>query len=130
MVLGEIRMSDVSYTVESANALLSQLAPALVELREKFEEAEKIREAYSQIAAGNGRSQRQGEEQRKMARVAELLGRLEEWGIQLRDITTGLVDFPAEMSGERVFLCWRLGEEEVAFYHSPEDGFRGRRPLP
>jgi hypothetical protein len=130
MVLGEIRMSDVSYTVESANALLPQLAPALVELREKFEEAEKIREAYSQIAAGNGRSQRQGEEQRKMARVAELLGRLEEWGIQLRDITTGLVDFPAEMSGERVFLCWRLGEEEVAFYHSPEDGFRGRRPLP
>jgi hypothetical protein len=123
-------MSDVSYTVESANALLPQLAPALVELREKFEEAEKIREAYSQIAAGNGRSQRQGEEQRKMARVAELLGRLEEWGIQLRDITTGLVDFPAEMSGERVFLCWRLGEEEVAFYHSPEDGFRGRRPLP
>jgi hypothetical protein len=130
MVLGEIRMSDVSYTVESANALLPQLAPALVELREKFEEAEKIREAYSQIAAGNGRSQRQGEEQRKMARVAELLGRLEEWGIQLRDITTGLVDFPAEMSGERVFLCWRLGEEEVAFYHAPEDGFRGRRPLP
>jgi hypothetical protein len=130
MVLGEIRMSDVSYTVESANALLPQLAPALVELREKFEEAEKIREAYSQIAAGNGRSQQQGEEQRKMARVAELLGRLEEWGIQLRDITTGLVDFPAEMSGERVFLCWRLGEEEVAFYHSPEDGFRGRRPLP
>lgn len=123
-------MSDVSYTVESANALLPQLAPALVELREKFEEAEKIREAYSQIAAGNGRSQRQGEEQRKMARVAELLGRLEEWGIQLRDITTGLVDFPAEMSGERVFLCWRLGEEEIAFYHSPEDGFRGRRPLP
>ncbi|HZA20031.1 MAG TPA: DUF2203 domain-containing protein [Actinomycetota bacterium] len=123
-------MSDVSYTVESANALLPQLAPALVELREKFEEAEKIREAYSQIAAGNGRSQRQGEEQRKMARVAELLGRLEEWGIQLRDITTGLVDFPAEMSGERVFLCWRLGEEEVAFYHAPEDGFRGRRPLP
>jgi hypothetical protein len=123
-------MSDVSYTVESANALLPQLAPALVELREKFEEAEKIREAYSQIAAGNGRSQRQGEEQRKMARVAELLGRLEEWGIQLRDITTGLVDFPAEMSGERVLLCWRLGEEEVAFYHSPEDGFRGRRPLP
>jgi hypothetical protein len=123
-------MSDVSYTVESANALLPQLAPALVELREKFEEAEKIRQAYSQIAAGNGRSQRQGEEQRKMARVAELLGRLEEWGIQLRDITTGLVDFPAEMSGERVFLCWRLGEEEVAFYHSPEDGFRGRRPLP
>jgi hypothetical protein len=123
-------MSDVSYTVESANALLPQLAPALVELREKFEEAEKIREAYSQIAAGNGRSQRQGEEQRKMARVAELLGRLEEWGIQLRDITTGLVDFPAEMSGETVFLCWRLGEEEVAFYHSPEDGFRGRRPLP
>lgn len=123
-------MSDVSYTVESANALLPQLAPALVELREKFEEAEKIREAYSQIAAGNGRSQRQGEEQRKMARVAELLGRLEEWGIQLRDISTGLVDFPAEMSGERVFLCWRLGEDEVAFYHSPEDGFRGRRPLP
>jgi hypothetical protein len=118
------------YTVESANALLPHLAPTLVELREKFEEAAKIRESVARAAAGNGWSAKRDEEQKKMGRVAELLGRLEEWGVQLRDISSGLVDFPAELEDERVYLCWRLGEATVAYYHSPEDGFQGRRPLP
>jgi hypothetical protein len=50
-------------------------------------------------------------------------------GILLRDPETGLVDFPAEHEGRRVFLCWRLGEERVAWYHDEETGFSGRRPL-
>ncbi len=117
------------YTLAEANALLPHLAPALVELREKFEEASKIRAAVAEVAAGNGASPLSDEWAQTLERVGELMGRLEEWSVQLRDIATGLVDFPANVNGEEVFLCWRLGEPEVAFWHYPDDGFAGRRPL-
>ena len=50
-------------------------------------------------------------------------------GILLRDPDTGLVDFPADRDGEQVFLCWRLGEETIGWYHSQRSGFSGRKPL-
>jgi hypothetical protein len=118
------------YTVASANALLPYLAPTLVELREKFEAAESIREAMVRAAAGNGWSERRDEERATMTRVAELMNRVDKWDLILRDVSTGLVDFPAEIEGQSAYLCWRLGEAEVAYWHSPEDGFQGRRPLP
>ena len=54
---------------------------------------------------------------------------LAEQGILLRDPETGLVDFPAERDGRRVFLCWRLGEDHVAWFHEEQSGFSGRKPL-
>jgi Uncharacterized conserved protein (DUF2203) len=52
-------------------------------------------------------------------------------GIILRDASRGLVDFPSRRrSGRVVFLCWQLGEDDLAWWHLPEDGFPGRRPLP
>ena len=122
-------MSTV-YTIETANSLLPYLAPTLVELREKFEAAERIREAMVRAAAGNGWSERRDEERNTMMRVAELMERIEKWDVILRDVLTGLVDFPAVIHGQEAFLCWRLGEAEVAYWHSPDDGFQGRRPLP
>jgi hypothetical protein len=118
-----------NYTVESANALLPHLAPALVELRDNFETAARIRTRIERAASGNGWSARRDDEQKAMARVAELLDRLNEWGVELRDASSGLIDFPAEINGQEAYLCWRLGEPEVAYWHSPEDGFSGRRPL-
>ena len=50
-------------------------------------------------------------------------------GILLRDPETGLVDFPGEVDGRRIFLCWRLGEPSVAHYHEEHAGFSGRKPL-
>jgi hypothetical protein len=121
-------VGDKSYTVDEANALLPYLAPTLVELREKFEAAEKIRGIVERAAATNGGSPDRDKWSRTMARVSELLERLEEWEVQLRDIATGLVDFPTIMEGGDAWLCWRLGEPEVAFWHSDE-GFAGRRPI-
>ena len=117
------------YTVEEANALLPYLAPTLVELREKFELAESARESVAQAAAGNGWSEKRERWSVTMARVAELMERLQEWGLELRDIATGLVDFPAVVDGEEAYLCWRLGEPEIAYYHSRTEGFGGRRRL-
>ena len=54
---------------------------------------------------------------------------LEDLGLTVRDIDFGLVDFPAERYGEKVFLCWRFGEADVGYWHRPEEGFGGRRTL-
>ena len=57
------------------------------------------------------------------------VARLDEWGITLRDIPSGLVDFPALVTGRQVWLCWRLGEDDVAWWHELTAGVAGRRPL-
>jgi len=54
---------------------------------------------------------------------------LDERDIVLRDISTGLLDFPALGAGRPVWLCWRLGEDRIAFWHGTDEGFAGRRPL-
>ena len=60
----------------------------------------------------------------------EALAELEEEGIVLRDPDRGLIDFTALHNGREVLLCWQLGEDELGWWHLPEDGFAGRRPLP
>ena len=54
---------------------------------------------------------------------------LAELGILLKDRRMGLVDYPSEMNGKRVYLCWRLGEAEVQFWHEEDAGYSGRQPL-
>jgi hypothetical protein len=122
-------VSEKLYTPAEANELLPHLAPTLVELREKFEDASQIREAVAVAANSNGWSAKREEWSHTLARVAELIERLQEWEIQLRDISTGLVDFPALIEGQEAWLCWRLGEPEVAYWHPVETGFADRRPL-
>jgi len=55
--------------------------------------------------------------------------RLEELGVQVKDLDSGLIDFPSEHEGIAVLLCWRVGEESVAYWHGLEDGFAGRKPI-
>jgi hypothetical protein len=66
------------------------------------------------------------------AGLEEHLRELEEMGCYFKDwsFSIGLVDFPSEMDGETVFLCWRSDESELAWYHRIEEGFQGRKPLP
>ncbi len=51
-------------------------------------------------------------------------------GVQMKGLDTGLVDFPGEVNGRPVLLCWQLGEESVQYWHDEEEGFAGRQPLP
>src|SRR5215208_8317073 len=57
------------------------------------------------------------------------VARIDELGITLREIETGLIDFPALVNGRQVWLCWRLGDDDVAWWHELSEGFSGRRPL-
>jgi hypothetical protein len=63
-------------------------------------------------------------------RLARLVDEIGERGAQVKDLDEGLIDFPALRGDETVLLCWRLGEDEIGFWHRIEDGFAGRRPLP
>jgi len=57
------------------------------------------------------------------------VARIDELGVTLREIETGLIDFPALVNGRQVWLCWRLGDDDVAWWHELSEGFSGRRPL-
>lgn len=57
------------------------------------------------------------------------LAEIEAIGVQVKDLDTGLLDFPCLIDGETVLLCWKMGEERIEYWHSLEAGFRGRQPV-
>jgi hypothetical protein len=119
------------FTREEANALLPQLTTMLTQLREAKDELTdtEAHEALSEAAPSNGGGDDGKQVGVAFLEVRRLLETIEQAGIVLRDIDRGLLDFPAVMDGREVYLCWELGEDEVAFWHDLETGFGGREPL-
>jgi hypothetical protein len=119
------------FTRAEANALLPQLTAMLGQLREAKDELtdSEAHEALGEAAPSNGG----GDEGRQVGvaflEVRRILGTIEESGIVLRDIDRGLVDFPAVLDGREIYLCWELGEDDVAYWHELETGYGGREPL-
>jgi hypothetical protein len=119
------------FTRAEASAFLPQLTTLLSRLRDARDELTdtETHEALSEAAPTNGG----GEQGRRVGiaflEVRRLIDTVEQAGIVLRDIDRGLVDFPALIDGREVYLCWELGEEEVAYWHDLEGGYGGRKPL-
>lgn len=122
-------MGEREYDVYEANALLPALAVSLAEIREArqvvLDGAKRLRQSAN-LDGGGTFSQEYWD---ALATLRRELESLSDRGIILRDPETGLIDFPARRDGQPVFLCWRLGEDRVEFWHGPESGFGGRRPL-
>jgi hypothetical protein len=122
-------LSEHRYSVDEANAALEALRPRLRRIREArhvvISAGEQIRDAVA--SDGGGRAGTAYWEAVRVLRAE--VERLAEDDILLRDPETGLVDFPGEVNGRRAFLCWRPDEDRVAYWHGPESGFGGRRPL-
>jgi hypothetical protein len=118
-----------TFTVDDANAELVELRERLPRLREArvglIASTERITEAVASDGGGIAGSDWFQHQETLKAEVEYLADR----GILLRDPDSGLIDFPAERDGEQVFLCWRLGEGDVAYYHGVHSGFSGRKPL-
>jgi hypothetical protein len=74
-------------------------------------------------------ARRRGEHDKALQESRDTLAEIEEIGVQVKDLEQGLLDFPAVMEGRPVLLCWKLGEKEIGYWHSEEDGFAGRKPL-
>ena len=128
------------FTPEEANEALSQVRPLteeLVEHRRSLLELQERQASLNARIAGNGGnvgpSELQDVQERldeEVAGIARCVSRIHELGALVKDLDQGLVDFPALREGEEVLLCWRLGEDEIGFWHGLEEGFSGRRPLP
>ena len=123
-------MSDERlFTVEEANAELDALRTILPRIREArhglIAASDRIDQAVSTDGGGTAGSDWVPHQQALKAGVEELASR----GIILRDPETGLVGFPADRQGERVYLCWRLGEDSVTHFHAERGGHSRRKQL-
>jgi hypothetical protein len=74
-------------------------------------------------------ARRRAEREKALRESSDTLAEIDEIGVQVKDLEQGLLDFPCVMDGRTVLLCWKLGEKEIGFWHAPEDGFAGRKPL-
>ncbi|HWP62791.1 MAG TPA: DUF2203 domain-containing protein [Candidatus Binatia bacterium] len=138
------------YTIDSANARLPEVRAILERLRQQRAELIALRD---ELAARQGearpgtsvpgksggahrRAKAASEAQALRLRMRGIIDQMEaavqqlvDWDIALRDIESGLIDFPALANGRQIWLCWRLGEDEITWWHELEAGFAGRRPL-
>jgi hypothetical protein len=138
------------YSIDDANARLVELRPLLERLRAQRADLVGLRDlAVDRISAVEARGETSGargrsgagsgddEELRRIRmrmqgivdQMQAAVGQIDAWGITLRDIESGLVDFPALVTGRQIWLCWRLGEGDVDWWHELSTGFGSRRPL-
>ena len=126
------------FTIEEANQVLPRLRQWLPRLQARRRRLQTVQQRLAELtlkASTNGNlleeevTATQRETKRLSTEVEKLIARFVNLGCELKDIEQGLVDFPALREGREVYLCWRLGEEEVAFWHELEAGFAGRQPL-
>jgi len=117
------------FTVDEANAMIPELVPILEELRAAQAVLAEEHDFIEKHARTNGGGAEGKEFLEAMTAAGRAIGSLTEAGLVVRDPASGLVDFPSERDGEQVFLCWRLGESEVGWWHPTTSGFADRRPL-
>jgi len=125
------------FTVAEASTHLPVLAARIETLRTLRDEIRRNREfldiLWGRLESGEAVLSAIGERQALLDRAAEqfvaLVTEIEELGAVLRDLDQGLVDFPAVVRGIPIFLCWRMGEAQVGFWHGVADGFAGRKPI-
>jgi hypothetical protein len=119
------------YSLDEANASLSGVAQLLERLRaarERLSDSE-ARAALSEAGPTNGGGEPGRTVSEAFLALRDGLVELREREVVLRDLERGLVDFPALRDGREIYLCWEEGEDEIAFWHEPDTGFAGRKPL-
>jgi hypothetical protein len=120
------------YTLAEASALIGPLGRLIEDLRAARRTLAAREQAGERSAAG-GTNGGGDEDAAEFARAALTVSRgtaqIERWGVVVRDLDSGICDFLAERDGRDVWLCWRVGEDRIAWWHELEAGFAGRRPL-
>ena len=126
---------DPTYTLDEARLLLPQIRATLLQLAIERRRADashdelhrRLRHEGNGDPADQARLEAATEELR--ARVRDLLDHLESLGVVIRDLEAGLVDIPTVRDGEPAWLCWRLADPELGYWHTTREGFSTRRPL-
>lgn len=127
------------FSIEQANAALplvraiatdlAQLSREVIERRERLAHLRGGRELKSYGPYSEELAQVEQELEKDGQRLQEYVEELRELGVEPKNGPEGLVDFPSMMDGRLVWLCWKLGEPEVLYWHELEAGFAGRQPL-
>jgi hypothetical protein len=128
------------FTVAEATELLPQVESLLreaVQFNSEYTEADRYldREVQRILFSGGAVVDRDEVAKQRARRevsaksLKETIEKVQSLGCQVKDLQTGLVDFPTVYNGEEVLLCWRLGEDEIRYWHRLKDGFRGRQPI-
>lgn len=128
------------FDIDAANEALIEVGPLLATLADQRAELIRLRDrtlaAHTAASTGGSAELDEDEAQRIRLRMQGIVdqmtaavARIDGQGITLRDIERGLIDFPALAGGRQVWLCWELGEDDVAFWHELDTGFGSRRPL-
>ena len=120
------------YTTDEANALLPTLRPmvaGMLEARQRIVDAQPDLWPMLEKAVGNGGSKKAGAVLADFETVQKAVQAIEGFGLQLKDLNTGLIDFLSQRNGREVWLCWRFDEPSVAHWHDLDSGFSGRQPL-
>lgn len=128
------------FTLQQAEKVLPDVAAAIrqaIALKTEFEEAETAWQNFSQRVTMLGgvqvdRTRLLEQKQRRETAARDLeqaLEKVHQFGCLVKDLDIGLIDFPTLFQGQEVYLCWKLGEDGIQFWHGVDEGFRGRKPI-
>ena len=131
-------MSERTFTLDEAQSLLPVLESLLrnaINAKKQMEEVDGEMQALSQRIFLNGgthidviaTARRKAQRARAEQRAKDALSEIDSIGVQVKDLEIGLLDFPCEVEGRIVLLCWKLGEPTIAHWHGTEEGFAGRK---
>jgi hypothetical protein len=133
-------MSDRTFTLEEAQTLvpvLESLLRTAITGKKVMEDVEGELQALGHRIFLNGGThvdvvplaRRKAERAKAEQRAKDALAEIDSIGVQVKDLDIGLLDFPCEVDGRIVLLCWKMGETSITHWHSPEEGFAGRKPI-
>ncbi len=120
------------FSHSEAEALLSQLSPLLARIKvqkEKIDIKSKVGEAAERGSKPEDAAVLRGQIEFMAKDIEELIDQVHGHGCLLKDLSVGLIDFPARIGGKEAYLCWKLGEPSVQFWHGIAEGYTGRKPL-
>jgi hypothetical protein len=122
---------DRHYTLEEASTLLPHVVELVARMRAARDRLgdREAREALSEAGPTNGGGSPGRTVSEGFLDLRDSMTELQELGVVLRDLDRGLLDFPSLRDGREVYLCWQEGEDAIGYWHEPDVGFGGRRPL-
>jgi hypothetical protein len=133
-------MSERTFTLDEAQSLLPVLESLLrtaIIAKKLIEETEAEHQALQHRVFLNGGmflnvvplARRKAERTRAEQRVKDALAEIDSIGVQVKDLDIGLLDFPCDVEGQIILLCWKLGEKSITHWHGTNEGFAGRKPI-
>jgi hypothetical protein len=129
-----------TFSLSEAQAMLPILEGLLrgtIDAKQLIEEVDEELEELSQRVFVNGGmlvdvpywSRRKAEREKALQKAKDAVAEINAIGVQVKDLDIGLLDFPCNVDGEVVLLCWKMGEDKITHYHGVEEGFAGRKPI-